>query len=80
LNIIKRRLKVIYFKIVRLEREIDNNVSVKDHDVMKDIFENGVCNICNQYFDIRSDDVQITPTLGRINNKVRHSLSKYKPC
>jgi hypothetical protein len=47
---------------------------------MKDIFENGVCYICNQHFRIRSDGVPITPTLDRQDNKLSHSLENGKPC
>jgi hypothetical protein len=39
---------------------------------MKDMFENGVYNICNQLFGIRSDGVHITPTLDRQDNELGH--------
>jgi hypothetical protein len=45
-------------------REINNNVSVKDYNVMKNMFENSDCLIYKQYFDIRFDDVNITPTFN----------------
>jgi hypothetical protein len=47
---------------------------------MKDIFENGVCYICNQHFGIRSDDVHITPTLDRQDNELGPSLFYCKTC
>jgi hypothetical protein len=47
---------------------------------MKNMFENGVCYICNQHFDIRSDGVHITPTMDRQDNELGHSLNNWKPC
>jgi hypothetical protein len=47
---------------------------------MKDIFENDVCYICNQYFGIRSDGVYITPTFDRQDKKLGHGLKNFKPC
>jgi hypothetical protein len=43
-------------------------------------FEKGMCYICNQQFDLRSDEIHITSILDRINNKLAHSLSNCKPC
>jgi 5-methylcytosine-specific restriction endonuclease McrA len=47
---------------------------------MKNIFENGVCYICNQHFGIRSDSVHISHTLARQDYKLGHTLENCKPC
>jgi hypothetical protein len=76
----KKKVEGYKFQDDKAKRDSKNNVSDKDYKAMKDMFENGVCYICNQDFGIKSNGVHITPTLARQDNKQGHSLNNGKPC
>jgi hypothetical protein len=63
----KKTVEGNVFQENKARRYINNNVSVKAYNVMKDMFKNGFCYICNQSFGIRNDGVHIISTLDGIN-------------
>jgi hypothetical protein len=43
----KKKVEGYVFHDHKARREIDNNVTVNDYNIMKNVFENSVCYICN---------------------------------
>jgi len=60
-------------------RDFSNNVSTLDYQVVKQMFEEGVCYICGQRFTAGSHSSHY-PTLDRIDNSIGHTLHNCWPC
>jgi len=60
-------------------RDVSNNVSALDYQIVRQMFEEGVCYICGQRFMAGSHSSHY-PTLDWIDNSIGHTLLYCRPC
>ena len=71
----KNKCENYYKQDIKANRDTRKNVSVDDYKYFKNLFENGRCHYCSEYFD----KVVIIPTLDRIDDSKSHSKDNVIP-